>query len=160
MYEKEKCEVCGICFSECPVVDLGLDSAKKEIATLRNGEKSSILKECASCFTCNLVCPNQANPMDLIREFRKKDYDESGLPGIAKLYLPKYPKNMYGLASELFTEEEKKIANQWENPKNSEELILPGCAISYMTQYLSKTSLFNGYNFAGGMEFCCGMGAV
>ena len=156
MYKSEKCEICGICFFECPLVDLDLESAKKEMIALRDEKKSLILKECASCFTCNLLCPNQANPMDLIKEFRKKGYYENGLPGIAKLYIPKYPNNMYGLASELFTEEEKKVAKLWENPEHSEELVLPGCAVSYMTQYLSKTSLFEGCTFAGGMEFCCG----
>ncbi|MDY6966105.1 MAG: (Fe-S)-binding protein, partial [Halobacteriota archaeon] len=156
MYYKEECEVCGKCFSECPVVDLSLEDAKNEMIALRGGKKSPILKECASCFTCNLVCKSHANPMDLISEFRKREYDKNGLPGIAKLTIPKYPQNMYGLASELLSDEERKTLRLWEAPENSNELVLPGCAVSYMTQYLSKTSLFDGSIFAGGTEFCCG----
>ncbi|MDY6930570.1 MAG: (Fe-S)-binding protein [Halobacteriota archaeon] len=156
MYYQDRCEVCGTCFFDCPVVDFDLETSKKEMIALRSDEKASILKECASCFTCNIVCPKEANPMDLIASFRKEDYERDGLPGIARLTIPKYPNNMYGLASGLFSEEEKEVLHKWENPEPNSELVLPGCAVSYMTQYLSNTSLFDGYSFAGGMDFCCG----
>jgi|GEM_PF-6827207 len=146
-------------FLECHVVDLDLEASKKEMLALRSREKTPILKECASCFTCNIVCPKEANPMDPISFFRKERYDEDAPPGIAKLTIPKYPSNMYGLASKLCSEDEKEVLHECENPEPNSELALPDCAVSYMTQYHSKTSLFKGYLFAGGMEFCCGMGA-
>ena len=51
------------------MIDLNIDQAKEEIENLIAGS-SFIVNECATCGTCDLNCPINLTPMDLIKELK------------------------------------------------------------------------------------------
>ena len=66
---EDLCDLCGLCFHLCPVLELPLEDAKEEIHNLIKGQKSRhVLSKCNTCLSCNLYCPQNANPYQLILE--------------------------------------------------------------------------------------------
>jgi ferredoxin len=67
VFDEERCTRCGLCFNQCPLLLLDLSLAQKEIERLIDGEMTEeVLQRCRRCFACNFICPESANPLDLI----------------------------------------------------------------------------------------------
>jgi len=164
MFDTEKCTRCGVCLESCPIIDLNIDQAKIEIENLIDGS-SFVVNECATCGTCDLHCPNNLTPMDLIKELKIaqiKELDEKGqIPRSSKFLFPFNKSNVFVFYEKvMMNSEEVQNLEEWKNPSKNEELVLLGCSISYFMQHLYKNStleeLLKGKTFAGGLEFCCG----
>ncbi|MEM2958881.1 MAG: 4Fe-4S dicluster domain-containing protein [Candidatus Jordarchaeaceae archaeon] len=62
-FKRDSCTECGDCLVKCPVMQLSPPEAKKEIRRLINSEKTKyVLAKCTTCFSCNIYCPQKADP--------------------------------------------------------------------------------------------------
>ncbi len=155
-FNEQTCQRCGTCFEQCPFLQLPIESAKEEISRLIDKRKSRlILKNCASCSYCNLVCPTGSRPYNLIREIRLERSREKGVRSMV-LITEEMPHNLMSIALEIEAEEKKRDLNRYENPTKSDTMFYVGCGIPYCFPDLAKTKLFGKLPIIGGMKFCCG----
>ena len=66
MFYRDKCDLCGDCLVECTYTDYDREAAIAEFTALVEGRPTNIVKECITCAACNELCPQDANPFDLI----------------------------------------------------------------------------------------------
>ena len=66
MFHRELCKLCGDCLVNCMFNEYSRDQAIAERKALMEGKWAPILRNCASCHSCNERCPEGANPWDLI----------------------------------------------------------------------------------------------
>jgi len=66
MFHKDKCDLCGDCLVECMFTEYDREAAIAEFTALVEGRPTNIVKQCITCATCNELCPQDANPFDLI----------------------------------------------------------------------------------------------
>ncbi|MEJ2249010.1 MAG: 4Fe-4S dicluster domain-containing protein [Candidatus Lokiarchaeota archaeon] len=78
-FKTKKCDLCGECLSNCPIMDFDKEKAIEEFKKLINLQESKVLLECQSCFTCNFYCPQDAHPTSLILERWYKEDTKKGL---------------------------------------------------------------------------------
>jgi Fe-S oxidoreductase len=155
-FDKDKCTLCGECFSQCPVMHLPIDEAKKEMGRLIAGEKTKyVLQKCTSCLACNLICPEHCNPTQLILDRWHEMYMHQGLPLRAKWFIPHYKPNFRTYVLDKLPEDEKKMLEAWNNLSPCEEMFYPGCNI-ITSPYLTRTSLLDGLEIRGSLDTCCG----
>ncbi|MBY8986001.1 MAG: (Fe-S)-binding protein [Candidatus Lokiarchaeota archaeon] len=156
VFNEQTCQRCGTCLEQCPFLKLPIESAKEEISKLIETRYSrTVLKGCAGCSYCNLICPTGSRPYNLIREIRSQYSREKGV-GCMALISEEIPHNLMSIALETDTEEKKRNLNQYENPPKSDTMFYLGCAISYCFPDLAKTKLFGNLPLVGGMKYCCG----
>ncbi len=164
MFDESECTRCGICLKSCPIIDLDIQAAQQEIENLINGS-SFIIEKCVTCNTCDLNCPEGLTPSDRIKELKyvkMKELEENQkIPSIIKFILPFNHPNFFEFYEKtMMKPQESKNVNKWKNPTKSDEIVLLGCAISYIMQDFFKNptieGLLKGKNIAGGLEFCCG----
>jgi len=97
-FNEEFCDLCGQCFHLCPVLQLPLEESKKEIERLIKGKESKyVLSKCNTCFSCNLYCPQNANPYQLILERWNDKYKKRGAPPLYKFVCPTEVPNIWQL---------------------------------------------------------------
>jgi len=60
------------CIMKCQYMDYDLEGAGREIAKLRNGERSAILTECVTCYACEEYCPYDNHPFYFIVEQQER----------------------------------------------------------------------------------------
>lgn len=72
MFKRNQCDICGDCLSSCQWVKVSREEAQNQISLLIDGKPAPILEQCVTCFACNEICPNKANPFDLILEMQEK----------------------------------------------------------------------------------------
>ena len=128
-FNKDTCNLCGLCFSKCPVMQLPINIAKEEIKNLIEGKESKyVLSKCNSCISCNLICPQQANPYQLILERWNDLYKERGAPPLYKFVCPTETPNIWQLLNVFLSNQEKKWISEWMNylPKPEDTLFLIG----------------------------------
>ncbi|NHI92177.1 MAG: (Fe-S)-binding protein [Candidatus Lokiarchaeota archaeon] len=164
MFDVNKCSGCGTCLMSCPVIDLNIDQAKEEIQNLINGS-SFIVNQCAVCGTCDLNCPENLTPMELIKNLKYAQMEalkEKGqVPQVVNFMLPFNSQNIFKMyENTMMPPENLQKLKKWKSPQKSDELVLLGCAISYIYQDFYDNStikgLLEGKNIAGGLDFCCG----
>ena len=68
MFYKEKCTLCGECLMKCPYLTYPEEKAKIEFKKLINGVLTPVTTDCITCAACNMICPEGANPFDLIND--------------------------------------------------------------------------------------------
>jgi len=79
-FDEEACNLCGKCFHKCPIMQLPIDFAIREMKKLIAGEKTEkVLNECQSCFSCNFCCPQNAHPASLVLQRWNEEYKKNGL---------------------------------------------------------------------------------
>ena len=155
LFNEHTCERCGTCLEQCPFLRLPMESAKKEIIKMIETRKSrKIIKNCGSCSYCNVVCPTESNPYDLIREIRLRNYSENGVRCIS-LISEEIPHNLMKIGLEIETEKKKRDVTVYENPPNSDKMFYIGCGIPYCFPDLAKSELFRELPLLGGMKYCC-----
>ena len=114
-----------------------------------------IIQNCASCSYCNILCPTDSHPYELIREIRLKDHLEKGVRCTA-LITEEIPHNLMAIGLEMDSESKKQNLCRYENPPKSDTMFYVGCAIPYLFPDLAKTTLFDNMPILGGMKYCCG----
>ena len=161
MFYEETCERCGVCLNQCPFLKLPIEKAKKEITKLiKTGNSMKIMMNCAGCKYCDVICPTESNPSELINEMRLKKIGEFGLPSLA-MRTEENPHNVISLSLELNREVKKKDMEKYLNPPKSETMFYLGCAIPAFypdlakTKSGNKTKLLEEFPIMGGLEYCC-----
>ncbi len=72
MFQPERCILCGDCLVKCQWMDVDVDKAVTWKKAMNAGEYSPALDQCITCYACNEICPQGANPYDLIAELQEK----------------------------------------------------------------------------------------
>lgn len=129
VFDENACTRCGICFHKCPVLHLSIEESKKEIERLINGEDSKhVLWKCNTCFSCNLFCPEDAHPYQLILERWNDLYYERGAPALYNFVCPTRQRNIWQLLNALLSTQERKWILNWINnkPKPNDTILLIG----------------------------------
>ncbi len=153
---EERCARCGECFHHCPVMHLPVERAKEEIERLIRGEKTKeVLQRCTSCHSCNIICPEQANPADLILQRWYELFQKEGMPSWERYFTPHSPKNFRTYILERLPDDEKKLVQSWDDDSPAEEIMYPGCNV-ITVPYLTMTRLFEGIPIRGSLDLCCG----
>ncbi|TFF87085.1 MAG: (Fe-S)-binding protein, partial [Promethearchaeota archaeon] len=159
-FEKEKCNFCGDCLNNCPIIDLSKEEAKRELENLISGQGTKkILSECQSCFTCDFYCPENAHPTNLILQKWNRQYKEEGLKVRGEYYMTLYPHypNFRSYVMEHLPKETKKLVASWASlePLKGDTLTYPGCNVITFAE-LTQTSIFKDLEIRGRLEYCCG----
>ncbi len=72
MFKPDLCDLCGDCLVECQWMDMELEQATSWMRAMINGDQTPVLKKCITCYACNEICPNDANPFDLIADLQEE----------------------------------------------------------------------------------------
>ena len=126
-FNEDLCDLCGSCFHNCPVLQLPLEEAKLEIQNLIHGKESKhVLSKCNTCFSCNLYCPRNANPYQLILERWTDLYKKRGAPPLYKFVCPTETPNIWQLLNLFLSNQEQRWIFKWMNhvPKPDETILL------------------------------------
>ncbi len=125
VFNESNCTRCGECFHKCPELKLPLDIAKQEISNLIEGETSQyVLSHCTSCFSCNLLCPNDCKPYQLILERWNDLYKQRGAPPIYRFVCPTLEHNLWLMLQVFMTKEEQILVKQWMSQTPKESILL------------------------------------
>lgn len=154
-FDKESCDLCGLCLNKCPVLELPIEEAKEEMKRLIEGKETKHLSaKCTSCMTCNIICPKDCLPYELILYRWYEKYKRNGLSVEAKFFVTplQTSPNLWSL---LIPEDEKKKFQSWSKLSKSEEILYPGCMMCF-PPYLSYTKLFDDFTVMMTNELCCG----
>ena len=118
-----------------------------------------LLRDCQSCFTCNLYSPHDALPTSLILQRWNEKYEKEGLKIRGKYFMTLYPNypNFRTIPADKMTDEEKALLTKWRSlePLKTDTLTYPGCNV-ILTPTLTQTSLFDELDIRGRLEYCCG----
>lgn len=145
-FREDLCDRCGVCFEHCPVLELPLDEAKRQMEILIRGETgaSLVLQRCVTCNICEFICPRHASPYGLILE-RYGDMGKGrGLPYIARFIFPNEPENMWTTTRVLMGEDELSLLRSWEDNLNNprKEVLITGF-YNNLVPYIAQTSLLD-----------------
>ena len=158
-FDLDKCEGCGKCLIECPVLKYSEEKAKAEKKKIIAGEESEVLNRCKSCFSCDRFCPNDCRPYGLILYRWFERYVEKGIPARARSSLPVEERNFLYYAMKDYTREEKEITELWRENADSDlegqDVIFAGCN-ALIFPYLLSTPLLAGTKIVGEPGLCCG----
>jgi len=72
LFIRGKCDSCGECLLRCPFTEYDQERSQREWKQLLAGENAPILSACATCAACNEICPQGANPFDLIVDLQER----------------------------------------------------------------------------------------
>ena len=155
LFDHSRCTLCGECFHRCPVMGLPLERARREMERLLAGEDSPVLRRCTSCQACNLFCPEDCRPANLILDRWHEAYLREGLPARAAFFLPHARPNFRtGIVARLPPGERAEVA-RWRRDEPAREFLYAGCNL-ITTPYLTFSRLFRGIEIRGGLDYCCG----
>ncbi|MGV9173939.1 MAG: (Fe-S)-binding protein [Promethearchaeia archaeon] len=128
-FKEDSCTLCGICFHKCPVLKLPINDAKAEMKRLIEGKESKyVLSKCNTCLSCNLYCPEEANPYQLILERWNDKYKKRGAPPLYKFVCPTKDPNIWQLLNFFLSKQEKKWIIKWvtDIPQPDDTILLVG----------------------------------
>jgi Fe-S oxidoreductase len=156
LFREEACTRCGLCFSECPVMDLPVKTAREEIERLIAGEPTRhVLRKCASCFACDHICPNDCNPCELVLHRWHEQYERDGLPLRARYYSPQEELNFRTYLVSKMPAGERELLRAWADHSPTEEILYPGCNI-ITAPFITRTRALEGLDIRGTLDYCCG----
>jgi len=124
-FRDDLCDLCGDCFAACPYLELPREEAKIEIANLIERGTSRALDACNTCHTCDVVCPNEADPYELVLEHWCERRRE-GLPATARMVTPSEPCNIWSSLKAVMHEDELALLRSWDDFSPCEEICLAG----------------------------------
>ncbi|MBN2152213.1 MAG: (Fe-S)-binding protein [Candidatus Lokiarchaeota archaeon] len=129
-FKWDACTGCGTCLASCPVLRLPVDEAKREIRNLIDGKASKVLTKCNTCFSCNLHCPEHANPYQLILSRWNDVYHRRGAPPLYKFVCPTSLPNIWQVLNLFLQEKERRWIREWmapgRRPSPGKDLLLVG----------------------------------
>lgn len=127
---------------ECPVVQLPKPAAQYDRDKTFHGKflDSFSLASCTTCNMCDMLCPAQVNPYELVLERFDAQLRLNGLPGIARMVFPNEYWNIWSLLRPLMDENETKDLQLWEYnlSKKHKTILLTGFysnIVPYLLQY-------------------------
>jgi Fe-S oxidoreductase len=82
MFIRDLCDFCGDCLVKCQWMDVELDQAVEWLKAMIDGKHTPVLDKCITCYACNEICPQNANPFDLIAELQEKHHTLSSRESI------------------------------------------------------------------------------
>ena len=126
VFQESLCTRCGECFHKCPELKLPLDIAKQEINNLIKGKMSYVLSHCTTCFSCNLICPNDCKPYQLILERWNDLYKQRGAPPIYRFVCPTMEHNLWQMLQLFMSKDERVLIKRWMTQKPKESIFLIG----------------------------------
>ena len=142
MYYQEKCNLCGKCLEFCPYVEYDLKRAQEEMKELVSGGTPPIVGLCVTCASCNLVCPTQANPFDLLNQRQ----EESGALGIPDQAMQNFAKL-------------KSLPTVVKKGKEGKP-VLNLCIVGDMVRELLDNPLFDDLTIVEGADYFCTVGYI
>lgn len=154
-FDRSRCNGCGECLRRCPVMALPQDRAQAEMVRLLDGRPSPVLRRCTSCLACNLVCPEDCRPGNLILDRWHEDYLREGLPARAAYFLPHGRPNFRTYILDRLPRDEREAVARWREDRPAREFLFAGCNL-ITTPYLTFSRLFDGMEIRGGLDYCCG----
>ena len=128
-FKEELCDLCGQCFHLCPILHLPLEESKKEVERLIKRQNSKhVLSRCNTCFSCNLYCPQKANPYQLILENWNALYKKRGAPPLYRFVCPTEEPNIWQLLNVFLSDKEREWIYNWMNysPKPEDNILVIG----------------------------------
>ena len=144
VFNEEACTRCGECFHKCPELQLPLEEAKKEIEGLITGKGGGrILSYCTTCLSCNLFCPNDCKPYQLILERWNDLYKKRGAPPIYRFVCPTINGNIWQMLYSLMKEDERDTIRNWMKKKESDTVLLVGNYIHLFPFVISGSKILN-----------------
>jgi len=160
-FDAANCTACGLCLEYCPVMALPPERARREMQRLLAGQDSPLLRACTSCGACNLACPDDCRPANLILDRWHEDYLQHGLPARAAYFLPhSRPNFRTDIVARLPADERERVA-RWRRAagdpaaRPAREFLFSGCNL-VTAPYLTFSRLFDGVDIRGGLDYCCG----
>jgi len=138
-FREDLCTRCGDCFAACPYLELPQEEAEQEIAALIERGDSLALEICNTCHTCDAVCPEEADPYELILERWSKR--EQGLPTTARLVTPSEPCNIWSSLKVIAPADELALLRSWNDFSPCEEICLTGFYTSVIPYILKSKAL-------------------
>lgn len=155
-YDETACQECGECLQQCPVMNLSKQEAVNEIKRLKNFDPKSIsLKKCETCFACNLVCLNHANPAQLILQNFYQYQKENDPRKWGRYFQPYEDNNFRHTIEQNLSQSSREMLQSWKKMERCEEFWYPGCNICN-TPYIVDSEIFRNCDFRGGIDYCCG----
>jgi Fe-S oxidoreductase len=154
-FDGERCTLCGQCIHRCPVMHLPLARAGQEMERLLAGQNSPVLRACTSCLACNLFCPQDCRPANLILDRWHETYLRRGLPVRAAYFMPHSRPNFRTDILARMPPDERETVARWRREEPAQEFLYPGCNL-ITTPYLTFSRLFEGVDIRGGLDYCCG----
>ncbi len=142
MFHEEKCTLCGICLMKCPYLAYSEEKAKNEFRKLINGKSSPVTSECITCVACNMFCPEEANPFDLINVRQ----EETGTFKFNKRILKMFDRAIKTPSSIIKGNPDKPVMNL--------------CIVGEMIPGVFKGQLFDGLTLLKGADYFCWTGMV
>jgi Fe-S oxidoreductase len=119
------------------------------------GEQTPVLRACTSCMACNLICPEDCRPANLILDRWHAAYEREGLPARATYFLPHARPNFRTDILVRLPPDERQAIARWRAEHPTPEFLYPGCNL-ITTPYLTFSRLFEGIEIRGGLDYCCG----
>lgn len=74
MFKFDLCDLCGDCLVKCQWMSVDEAQAVEWMKAMTAGWQTPVLQQCITCFACNEICPQKANPFDLIAQLQEQ-YD-------------------------------------------------------------------------------------
>ena len=143
-FREDLCTLCGECLHLCPVLKLPIEEAKIEIKNLIERKESKyVLYKCTTCFSCNLICPQSANPYQLILERWNDLYKKRGAPSIARFLCPTMENNLWQLLNIFLSNQERSWIHKWMHytPKSEDIPLLIGNYIHLFPFIIGESKL-------------------
>lgn len=128
-FREDLCNLCGECLHLCPVLQLPIDIAKEEIKSLIEAKESKYaLSKCNTCFSCNLYCPQNANPYNLLLERWNDLYKKRAAPPLYRFVCPTEQNNIWQLLNIFLSNQERKWIYKWVSyvPEPNDTVLLIG----------------------------------
>jgi len=151
---QDRCAVCGQCLYQCPQMDFTLLEAKAEKQKLLAGLPNNVLSRCTSCFACQAVCPNDADPHGLILFRRNEKRPEA--PFFVRPGLPGYDgPNPWNEIKKYFTAEEKDFFASLSKPAKGKEVLFLGCN-QLLNPFVAMSPMFADLPAVASPGICCG----
>lgn len=156
-FRYEDCDLCGDCLYRCRYLNLGREEAVNEMKRLRAGEPTRVVhKKCISCYACNIFCPNDCHPYELITGAWHRRYRERGLPVRASYLMPASVPNFRTDLVKAMAQWERELLRKWEKTPPEGQLVLyPGCN-ALTLPHLLRAPYMDGVVISGDFQLCCG----
>lgn len=155
----ERCDSCGRCFAECPVLRLPSEEAKQELEKIVHAEHSFVLDRCTGCMDCNFICPQEANPHTLIMTRWGERCRVEGIPETARLVLPYQENNLHRTGQQALTDREQRLVQAWETnwhkPPACDTMMFAGCNM-LLLPFMLDSPLYAELPIFGSLDLCCG----
>ncbi|MFX0122494.1 MAG: (Fe-S)-binding protein [Candidatus Hodarchaeota archaeon] len=146
VFKESLCTICGKCFHYCPELKLPLEIAKQEIISLIEGKSSCyVLSHCTTCFSCNLLCPNDCKPYQLILERWNDLYKQRGAPPIYRFVCPTFENNLWQMLHIFMTAEEQAWIDRWMNQSPNDSVLLIGNYLHLLPFVFGNSKLLDNF---------------